>query len=147
MTSLLKAAEFIGARFQAVTGTTGEVESAVFTTGPDASGEMCAAMRPVVSDLLDSPEDVEVFMAALDAMAESTIRCVAASTSPYPAVIGALAQVFGMASRLAAGSAPRRGNQHEGQGLGSNLALAGGGAALAGDAGRRSAERSARAVG
>jgi hypothetical protein len=109
MTSLLKAAEFIGARFQAVTGTTGEVESAVFTTGPDASGEMCAAMRPVVSDLLDSPEDVEVFMAALDAMAESTIRCVAASTSPYPAVIGALAQVFGMGVAVGRGQCSTKG--------------------------------------
>jgi hypothetical protein len=41
-----------------------------------------------------------------------------------------------------------KGVKDEGQGLGSNLALAGGGSArLAGDAGRRSAERSARAVG
>jgi hypothetical protein len=109
MTSILEAAEFIGARFQAVTGASGEAESAVFATGPDASGEMCAAMRPVVADLLDSPEDVDVFMAALGAMAESTICCVAASTSPYPAVIGALAQVFGMGVAVGRGQRSTKG--------------------------------------
>jgi hypothetical protein len=109
VTTLLEAAEFIGARFQAVTGASSAVESAVFTTGPDASGEMCAAMRPVVSDLLDSPDEVDVFMAALGAMAESTITCVAASTSPYPAVIGALAQVFGMGVAVGRGQRSTKG--------------------------------------
>lgn len=100
--TLNEAAEMIGARFRAVTGHSGDAEFATLPPGSGAA-EACAAMRPMVADLFERPEDVDAFLAGLRRMTNYTTAAITASSAPEPAIIACLAQIFAVGVVLGRG--------------------------------------------